>query len=57
MSEIPGVAPAMACLLLPIASYISLDDLGHDMAPYEEHTLFVNPARPWSCPTGRSATR
>jgi hypothetical protein len=41
-TERPGVAPGMVMLLLPVSCYISLDDLGHAMPEYSEHTLFVD---------------
>lgn len=39
--EIPGIAPTMALMLLPSATFLSLDDLELDMVSYAEHTLFV----------------
>lgn len=40
--ETPGVAPAIAALLLPYTVFLSLEDLDHEMVGYSEHTLFVD---------------
>ena len=41
--EAPGLHPALAALVLPNTVFMNKYDLAFDLAPYSEHTLFVEP--------------
>jgi hypothetical protein len=41
--EVPGVAPTMACQLLPYTAFLNLEDLGFNMPDYSEHLFLVEP--------------
>lgn len=41
--EVPGIAPTMACQLLPYSAFLNLEDLGFAMPDYSEHLFLVEP--------------
>lgn len=41
--EAPGLHPSLAALILPNTVFMSKYDLDFDLAPYSEHTLYVDP--------------